>query len=194
MEEKMTFYWSGWVHVIIGSLAIALGGYLTTKGWNQFNCHSEKGSLITAAQREWRQNDTYLGLMSVHHSKLDDIDNPILMSTLHYDELQRVLTSYLFEKKNEKDKRLLNAIADYLQNLKPVNDSITKLNYIVSGHINSDHRKITLSEFYRSALLKRFREHHLQLGEELNVIDNKASSDLKTNKSNSADAKNSVAD
>jgi len=190
----MTFYISGWVHVIIGSLSIALGGYLTTKGWNQFNSHAAKGSLVTAAQREWRQNDSYLVLMAEHHSKLDDIDTPLLISTLHNDALQEILTSHLFDKKNEKDNRLLNVVSSYLLNIKPLNDSITKINNIISGNIDSSHRKKTLSDFYSSALLKRFKKRQIQLGHGLRVIDNEASLDSKTNNANSVDAKSRAAD
>lgn len=163
----MTYYMSGWIHVVIGALAIAFGGYFTTKGWNQFNSHAEKRSLINAARREWRQNDRYLCLMGKHHANLDVIDTPMLLSTLHHDALQKVLTSHLFDDENSRDARLLKEVSGYLLNLKPVNDSITKLNYVTSGDIDSGRRRKILSGFYSTALLRRFREHHVHLGKTL---------------------------
>jgi hypothetical protein len=47
----MSYLTTGWLCVITGSLFIAIGGFLITKGWDEFSNHSKRQTLLTSAMR-----------------------------------------------------------------------------------------------------------------------------------------------
>ena len=154
----MTYLTTGWLCVISGSLFIAIGGFLTTKGWDEFSNHSKQRTLLTTAMRELEQNSEYLKDMERHFQQLSDLEQVYLLPTFHFNAIQTVQTSPLFTKKGGS---LMNDTFSYLYNVNPVNDSILKLNIIFSGSTSSlEHKKETYASFYNSKMMQRFRSKH----------------------------------
>ena len=161
----MTYLTTGWLCVIAGSLFIAIGGFLTTKGWNEFSNHSKRQTLISSAMRELEQNNKYLKDMDKGFGQLSNLDQVYLIPTFHYNAIQLIQTSSLF---NKKDSSLLSAASSFLYNVNPVNDSVLKLNIIFSDTSPSlEHKKNTYVSFYKSPLLKRFMLKQKELHGEL---------------------------
>ena len=161
----MSYLTTGWLCVITGSFFIAIGGFLTTKGWDEFSNHSKRQTLLTSAMRELDQNSEYLKDMDKHFQILSTLDQVYLLPTFHFNSVQAIQTSPLFTKKDEV---LLNSAFSYLYNVNPTNDSIQKLNIIFSGERPSiQHKKETYGSFYNSNLLQRFRKKHKELQEQL---------------------------
>ena len=149
--------------MIAGSLFIALGGFFTTKGWNEFSNHSKRQTLISAAMRELDQNIKYLTDMDKAFERISDLDQVYLLPTFHYNAIQVIQTSPLFSKR---DGGLLSVASSYLYNVNPTNDSVLKLNNIFSGTTPTlQHKKDTYISFYNSRLLKRFRQNQKDLYE-----------------------------
>ena len=161
----MSYLTTGWLCVITGSLFIAIGGFLTMKGWDEFSNHSTRQTLLTSAMRELEQNSEYLKDMDKHFQLLSTLDQVYLLPTFHFNSIQAIQTSPLFTKKDEP---LLNSVFSYLYNVNPTNDSILKLNIIFSGVTpRLQHKKETYGSFYNSKLLQRFRKKHGDLKEQL---------------------------
>lgn len=161
----MSYLTTGWVCVIAGSLFIGIGGFLTTKGWNEFSNHSKRQMLITAAIRELEQNHGYLSDMDKCFEEISKLDQLYLLPTLHYNAIQVIQTSPLFSKR---DASVLNAASSYLYNVNPVNNSVLKLNTIFSGTASTlQHKKDTYISFYESPLVKRFKQKHKDLRQQL---------------------------
>jgi hypothetical protein len=161
----MSYLTTGWICVIAGSLFIAIGGFLTTKGWSEFSNHSTRKTLISAAIRELDQNNKYLTDMDKAYEQISNLDQVYLLPTFHYNGIQAIQASPLFSNKNGS---MLSVASSYLYNVHPTNDSVLKLNIIFSG-TNSplQNKKETYSSFYNSPLLKRFRQNQDYLREQL---------------------------
>jgi hypothetical protein len=161
----MTYLTTGWLCVIAGSLFIALGGFLTTKGWAEFSNHSKRQTLISSAMRELEQNNEYLKDMEKGYEQLSNLSQLYLLPTFHYNAIQLIQTSALFSKR---DSSLLSAASSNLYNVNPTNDSVFKLNIIFSDTSPSlQHKKNTYISFYNSPLLKRFKQKQKELHAEL---------------------------
>ena len=161
----MSYLTTGWLCVISGPLFIAIGGFLTTKGWDEFSNHNKRKTLVTSAMRELAQNSKYLNDMDKHFQLLPSLNQVYLLPTFHFSSIQTIKTSPLFK---EKDESLLNSAFSYLYNVNPINDSILKLNIIFSDESSSlRHIKGTYSSFYNSKILQRFRKKHEDLQEQL---------------------------
>lgn len=160
----MSFLMSGWVYVIFGSLAIAVGGFLTTKGWSEFNSYEARKSLITAAYKEWKENDSYLQDMENHKQSIDQFDQPILLPSLHENSIQSLITSHLLSESNKRDSKLVKTASNYLLNIKPLNDSIFKINFSVPSIGSKEERISMVSNFYCSPVFERAINHHKELG------------------------------
>jgi len=164
----MTYLTTGWLCVISGSLFIAMGGFLTTKGWDEFSSHSKRNTLIASAVRELHQNSEYLKDMEKHLQLLPSLDQVYLLPTFHFNSIQAIQTSPLFTKD---DGSLSSVVFSYLYNVNPVNDSILKLNGIFSGTSPSlERKKETYSNFYNSKILQRFIEDHKDFQSQLNKM------------------------
>ena len=55
---------SKWLRVIFVPIILAVGGLLTTYGWNKHDNYLRDRSLLTAAAVEWRLNKTYIHVQS----------------------------------------------------------------------------------------------------------------------------------
>jgi len=161
----MAYFTNGLICVILGSLFIAAGGFLTTKGWDEFSKHSKRKTLINSAMRELEQNSKYLKDMDEHFKHLSILEQVYLLPTFNYNAIQLIQTSPLFSKR---DNSLLSAASSFLYNVNPTNDSVLKLNLIFSGTERSlQHKKNTYISFYNSPLLERFRQRQKELHAEI---------------------------
>jgi len=166
--------------LIAGSLFIAVGGILTTKGWDKVSKHSERQTLISSAMRELEQNDKYLKDMDKGFEQLSNLDQVYLLPTFHYTAIQLIQTSPLCKR----DSSLLDAASSFLYNVNPINNSVIKLNEIFSDTRPSlSHKKDTYISFYNSPLLKRFRQKQKGLQAELLKLE-RGSNDEKSNHGN----------
>ena len=177
----MTYLTTGWLCVVAGSLFIALGGFLTTKGWAEFSNHSKRQTLISSAMRELEQNNEYLKDMEKCYEQLSNLKQVYLLPTFHYNAIQLIQTSSLFSKM---DSSLLSAASSFLYNVNPINNSVFKLNLTFSDPQTSlQKEKNTFISFYNSPLLKRFRRNQKELQAELLKLE-RGSNDKESNHSN----------
>ena len=161
----MSYFTTGCLFVITGSLFIAIGGVLTTKGWSEFSNHSTRKTLISAAIRELDQNNKYWADMDMAYEHISNLDQVYLLPTFHYNGIQAISASPLFSKR---DGSMLSVASSYLYNVHPTNDSVLKLNFNFSGTKTPlQQKKETYSSFYNSSLLKRFRQNQEDLREQL---------------------------
>ncbi|MBN1505972.1 MAG: hypothetical protein JW955_03955 [Sedimentisphaerales bacterium] len=172
----MSYWATGWLCVVVGSLFIAVGGFLTTKGWSEFSNHSQPRRLISSAIRELRQNAKYLKDMDTCSERLPQLDRMYLLPTFHYSAIQTIQTSSLFSDKNA---ALLDATSSFLYNVNPIDDSIRKLNVIFSDTQPSlQHKKDAYAAFYQSPLLQRFRRRQKELHSEIMKLTRNAPDDV----------------
>ena len=94
----MSYLINGWICVIAGSLCIAIGGFLTTKGWSEFSNHSKRKVLINTAIRELEQNNEYLLDMDKAFKQISELEQVYLLPTFHYNVIQEIQTSPFFNK------------------------------------------------------------------------------------------------
>lgn len=164
----MSYLINGWICVISGSIFIAIGGFLTTRGWSEFSNHSKRKLLISAAIRELEQNNEYLTDMDKYFKHISEFEKVYLLPTFHYNIIQEIRTSPFFSKN---DSYLLTSASSYLYTVNPINNSVLKLNNIFSGATTSSstlqRRKNVYKTFYNTPLLKRFRRHHEDLLKQL---------------------------
>jgi hypothetical protein len=100
---------------LIFAIVIAIGGTLTTKGWNQLDNHEQKKALIEAVFRELSLNERQLK-DHVLFVKTDEetLKSRLLYPRLYTTSLSAILRSSLFKPtKNSKDDMLLTTIRDY---------------------------------------------------------------------------------
>jgi hypothetical protein len=123
----------GWVLILVGAFFIALGGVLTTLGWQRLGDRSQKRSLIAAVTRELEINDTLLA-----NPVFTSDDQAVLKSALLYPRFRssatnNILTSGLFDPTLADDRVFVRAVADYQES---ANDTNSRLNvsdnYIVA--------------------------------------------------------------
>ncbi len=110
------------ISAIVFIIAIAVGGLLTTKGWNELEYYSQKKALIVSLAREWILNEAYYTLMM----SLDVNDPNFGKQHLMYPQFRtfaqnNILTSPLFDLRNTKDKKLILATIDYEEAIKYFN-------------------------------------------------------------------------
>ncbi len=108
--------------------------------------------------------------MGKYQSMLDDLKSPMLMPTLDSDVLQSILTTHLLNPKNVKDEDLRVSVSNCVLSLKPLNDSITKINNIISSNVDFVKRKQTLGNFFGSKLMNSFKGSHLRVGNALLLL------------------------
>ncbi len=151
--------------MIVGSFCIAVGGILTTKGWDKLSKHSERQMLISSAMQELEQNDKYLKDMDKCFEQLSNLDQVYLLPTFHYNAIQLIQTSPLCKR----DSSLLDATSSFLYNVNPINNSVLKLNNEIFSDTRPSlqNKKDTYISFYNSPLLKRFRQKQEKLQAEL---------------------------
>ena len=151
----MSYLTTGWLCVISGSLFVAIGGLLTTKGWVEFSNHSKRQTLIKCAVLELDQNIKYLDDMDKCFEHISDLDQVYLLPTFNLNTIQSIQTSPLFSK----DSDLLVATSSFLYNVNPVNNSVLKLNNEFSGTTSTlDQKKNTYISFHETSLMTRFRQ------------------------------------
>lgn len=141
---------TGWLFVMIGAVAIGVGGVLTTLGWNRLSRRSQMKSLIAAIAREWEINDTLLKNDPLFTATDDEtLGSHRLYPRFKVSALNNALTSGLFSSSATKDQTLLRAIADYETVISDVNSRLdVSDNFVISTQ--------------DSAAISKHRSHVLQ--------------------------------
>jgi len=163
----MSYLTSGVLYVVIGAIAIAVGGVFTTLGWSQLNNHSQKKTLVFAATKEWEQNGVNLLTIETFLARDENLENPMLISTFNSFAQNAILTSHLI---GDKEKSLRDVIADYMTSVTTANDSIKKINNIVSGKATPTKRREVYKNFYSSPLFGKLKRKHQEVGKALKAI------------------------
>ena len=79
-------FFSGWVFVILGAVAIGVGSVVATLGWSQLGKASQKKSLILSIAVEWDLNEQTLRECPLFTSEEEDIlrsRNVVFAGTSH---------------------------------------------------------------------------------------------------------------
>jgi hypothetical protein len=127
------FFVTGWLFVIIGALAIGIGGFLTTSGWNRLNQHSQMKSLIIAIAREWEINNTLLKDPLFTSPDENMLGSYRLYPRFKVSALNNALISGLFSSSYSKDREFLRIIADYEATISDINSRLNVSdNFVIS--------------------------------------------------------------
>jgi len=152
----MSYFTASCLYLTTGAIAIAIGGLLTTKGWNEYSNHSARQTLISAGIRELDQNTQYFEDMDEAQAKIAGLQQVYLLPTFHYDGIQAIHLSPLFSKE---DRSVLSTAPSFVYNVHPVNDSVRKLNDLFSDTGPPlEHKKKQYVSFYTSPIFQRFRQ------------------------------------
>jgi hypothetical protein len=159
------------VGAVIFVIAIAVGGLLTTKGWNEWGDYSQKKALTVGLAREWMVNELY------QHKKPLDLDpNDPNAGDVHYSyprfktfALNSVLTSNLFDLRH-KDDRELNEIAINYESFATSCNTMFNLldSELTHNGTTKEHRKEQYSAVINySPLYSNFKRWHEAMGKVL---------------------------
>jgi len=151
--------------IALGAAAIAVGGLLTTWGWNNLNTCQQRHALVTSVAQEWRLNQYKLKREDGPFAgKLYDNTGKAWRYPLFRESaLNGVVTSGLFSFGNQKDKQLLRAIGFYLQSIEGLNRASTRANWSLEQDANSAekyHHMLVDSHWYN-----RFEIKHEEMKE-----------------------------
>lgn len=154
-----------WVILVFGgSILIAKGGTLTTKGWNYLDTHSQRDALIVSLIREWKVNNALLP-----KCHFNDTDEKTLGQRWQYPRFEwgtfsALYVSALFNSNDSRDFELLklvlvNEIAiRELQELLDVIDGVL-LAPLTANKPLQEHQGVN-----RSPKVKEFQTVHASLG------------------------------
>ncbi len=157
------------IRAVVFIVAIAVGGLLTTKGWNELACYSQKKALIVGLAREWLINEANMNKAPM---SFDANDPNIGKEHLMYPQFRtsaqdHILTSALFDLRNREDNELLSVIIAYEGMIKDLNVLLTLENEFcmkVSEDSKQQRRKNTyIAVRDRMPLTKNFKKLHKDL-------------------------------
>ena len=143
--------------LVAGGLAIAVGGGLTTKGWDLINANSARRALIDAAIQELRQNRDYLSDLQ---NAADHIENPLSIrqfTEYHFEAVQQLRTSRFY---STLDSGVPLAVSNYLKAAGPANGAIRFANERTARRISAEQKKENIVIIANSPAMTTFREVH----------------------------------
>lgn len=155
----------GWLLILGGALLLAVGGILTTLGWNRLKERSQMRTLISAVAREWQLNNKLLTSDPLFTGSDDAaLGSHRLYPRLYTTASAGVLASGLFNPEDQRDRKLLRAIADYQEGLRDVNGRLSVSDGFVTstqdaGKIQAHRRHVLESAGFKGLLLQ-----HPQIG------------------------------
>ena len=152
----------GWLFVGIGAIAIAIGGVLTTKGWNLLNVSRQKKNLIRSMAQEWIMNGISLGKPPI--SRATDGKKPgrkIMYPTLRTSALSNLIASGIFQFGHSKEGKLLLRAVNYQTSLVTSNNEFN----IINGELNKSSTSDKITEIYHTQIIesgwfKSFKQQH----------------------------------
>lgn len=135
----------GWLFVAIGAASIAVGGALTTLGWNKLNLRSRLEAIVSGVAREWEINDTLLSKEPLFISSEPNVLGSFgLYPRFKSSAVDAALSSGLFNPYNAHERDFLRALADYETTVADVNARLTVSdNFVLSTRDRmaiADHR------------------------------------------------------
>ncbi len=103
--------------LFIFAIIIAVGGTLTTKGWNIISFGEQRNNLIRAITQEWLSNSARLVSPPMkgetHYVKEDGEHVWRPFPTLRTNALNTILSSGFWDYGNQMDRKFLDVVADY---------------------------------------------------------------------------------
>jgi len=157
------------VKAVVFIIAIAVGGLLTTKGWNELERYSQKKALIVGLAREWLLND-----LQLHFEPMSfDANDPNLgKEHFMYPQFRtsaqdHILTSSLFDLSNQRDNKLLKVVIGYEESINTFNTLLAWMNE-ACGKFPEDVKQQKRKEVYlrirdKAPLHKHFKRSHKEL-------------------------------
>jgi hypothetical protein len=102
------------IKAVIFIIAVAVGSLLTTKGWNEWGNYSQKNALIVGLAREWLLNEWHENTaMSLDVNDPDFGKEHFMYEHFRTSAQASIMTSALFDLRNQKDRELLLTVGSY---------------------------------------------------------------------------------
>lgn len=150
----------GWSVVIGGSFLIAIGGLVTTKGWNILSTYSQRKTLVQTLYQELAYNDVLIST-NPYLSGVELSDNELngILPLFSSQTSQNLFVSGLFPYKN-KDDMLLSLIASfYNTTVLQLNTYIESMNDgLIKTWKSPDNRRKAFQNVTNSSLFKDFQK------------------------------------
>jgi hypothetical protein len=128
-SKKMNPELSGWICIIIGTLSIGCGGFLTTKGWNLLNIDSRRKALIQAIYQELTYNDVLSSKFPyVYEDTIKDKDLYVMFPLFSSMATENLVASGLFVYTDKKDFSINNLSLRYVDETNQLNMYIKSVN------------------------------------------------------------------
>jgi len=155
------------IRAVVFIIAIAVGGLLTTKGWNEWGNYSQKKTLLTALAREWLVNETYQHLKPL---SFDPNDPNFGKKTFMYYPFKTftfnsVMASNLFDLRDKDELELCSKIMLYEMHATICNEWFTLLNWqLTRKSTTKERRKLLYQGMVGSPLYSsQFKESHREI-------------------------------
>lgn len=150
----------GSMFVLIGAIVLAVGGVMTTLGWNILSERSQIRNLISAVARQWEINNKLLTADPLFNGSDEEVlKSHRLYPRFYTNATDAVLASGLFNPKDKADREFLRMIADYQSTINDVNSRLgVSDGFVTSTRDLNDilaHRRLVLeSAGFQGLLLK----------------------------------------
>jgi hypothetical protein len=151
------------IRAIVFVIAIAVGGVLTTKGWNEWGSYSQKKTLLTSLARQWLVNE-----ITQHIEPLSiDLNDPNLgekyMRYIPFktSAFNSVMTSNLFNLQDKDERELCSETMLYEITANNCNTTFTLLDWDLSRErVTKERRKAIYQGVVKSNFYRAFKESH----------------------------------
>jgi hypothetical protein len=151
------------IRAVVFVIAIAVGGLLTTKGWNEWGGYSQKKTLLTSLAREWLVNEILQHNKPLSFDPNDpDLGEEFYMSwNFENFASDSILTSSLFSLRDKDDLTLCFESMFYEITATSWNKWFTFLDDELTRKVTSKERtKEIYQQMVGSPVYKQFKEHH----------------------------------
>jgi hypothetical protein len=144
-------------------ISIAIGGLLTTKGWNVLDNHEQKKALIQAVVNELIMNDFALPCTNLpfdpNNEKLGEIH--FMYPTFKSSTLNELITSSLFTLDNAADRKLILQIMRYETHISNFNRLLRDIDWECTRKgANQESRRKKYHEVSMSPLYQNYSNSH----------------------------------
>ncbi len=154
-----------WQKGVIVPILFAVGGLLTTHGWNLRNNYFSDRARFVAMAAELKLNGIRIELLSLAYEEYKTIGNPEKMTALPLPRTHHVNQVLGFSDIQRDDAKLADMVFEYAFAADLLNAQLEKIDRVSSNHIASTEmvKEIVKSAFGKERIFLVFRNIHKQL-------------------------------
>jgi hypothetical protein len=154
-----------WKKGVVVPIILAIGGLLTTQGWNLRTNYFNDRARFVAMAAELKLNGICIELLSLAYGEYVTTGNREKMTALPLPRTHHVNQVLGFSDIQRNDSKLADMIFEYVFAADLLNPELTKIDAVSSSYIISNEavKKIVQSVFDQERIFKAFRNIHKQL-------------------------------